>query len=129
MKHVLAYIPMTCMKEVLVKVPNDATEADVKKKIDAGEYEGTGELEDIKYPVDEKNPIEIEMESAEIVLDEIPKPPPGYSLWVKRLGDCHLAGRNASETVCGMPMLGNNYAKHLEAGEMHKCDKCWENLS
>lgn len=49
--------------------------------------------------------------------------PTGYSLWVKKLGQCHLARPNAATTSCGMPMLGNNYPKHPE---MKKCPECWK---
>lgn len=127
MKIVPAYIPMTCMKGIQVRVPNDATEEDVKKKIAAGEFEATGDLEKMKDIVDDEHPIEVEMDEAEVVEDETPVAPDGFYLWVKRLGDCHLSKSGESTTVCGMPMLGNNYAK---AGiDMKKCEECWKGQS
>jgi hypothetical protein len=54
----------------------------------------------------------------------MPRPvaPEGYSLWVKKLGQCHLNKRGESSTVCGAAMLGNNYPQHPY---MEKCPKCW----
>lgn len=36
-----------------------------------------------------------------------------YYNWVKRIKQAHLAGKNSS-TLCGMAMLGSNYARHFE---------------
>ena len=50
------------------------------------------------------------------------------TLWVKKIGDIHYAGHNT--TLCGIPMLGNNYAAHYPEldKQMHykreACKKC-----
>lgn len=44
--------------------------------------------------------------------------------WVKKLGQWHLSERGDSETICGMPMLGNNYARDIPEAERQKCPKC-----
>ena len=44
--------------------------------------------------------------------------------WVKKLGQWHLSGGNG-QTLCGVPMLGNNYAKYIPENERTKCDKCF----
>ena len=36
--------------------------------------------------------------------------------WVKKLGQWHLSGGNG-QTRCGVPMLGNNYAKYIPENE------------
>ena len=48
-----------------------------------------------------------------------------YRPWVKKLGQWHLADDNG-KTRCGVPMLGNNYAKYIPENERTKCDKCFE---
>jgi hypothetical protein len=50
--------------------------------------------------------------------------PKGYSLWIKRLGQTHLCGPSSSHTLCGMPMLGNNYEKVLPEAERKHCPDC-----
>jgi len=45
--------------------------------------------------------------------------------WVKKLGQWHLSGDNG-KTRCGVPMLGNNYAKYIPYNERTKCSKCFE---
>ena len=45
--------------------------------------------------------------------------------WVKKLGQCHLSGGNG-ETICGKPMLGNNYAKYIPENEREKCPDCFK---
>ena len=45
--------------------------------------------------------------------------------WVKKLGQWHLSGGNG-QTICGKPMLGNNYAKYIPENERTKCVKCFE---
>jgi hypothetical protein len=45
--------------------------------------------------------------------------------WVKKLGQWHLSGGNG-QTRCGVPMLGNNYAKYIPENERTKCEKCWQ---
>tara|TARA_R100001480_G_C4630540_1_gene167846 strand:+ start:64 stop:303 length:240 start_codon:yes stop_codon:yes gene_type:complete len=44
--------------------------------------------------------------------------------WVKKLGQWHLSGGNG-QTLCGVPMLGNNYAKYIPENERTKCAKCF----
>ena len=41
--------------------------------------------------------------------------------WVKRLGQGHYAGEGRT-TLCGKPMLGNNYAGHIPI--KYPCAKC-----
>ena len=48
-----------------------------------------------------------------------------YRPWVKKLGQWHLADDNG-KTRCGVPMLGNNYAKYIPENDRIKCDKCFE---
>ena len=45
--------------------------------------------------------------------------------WVKKLGQWHLSGGNG-QTLCGVLMLGNNYAKYIPENERTKCSKCFE---
>ena len=45
-----------------------------------------------------------------------------YFLWKKKIGDIHIAGER--ETLCGRPMLGNNYATQNEP--FVTCIKCTE---
>jgi len=46
-------------------------------------------------------------------------------VWTKKLGQRHyaLAGFN-HETLCGRPMLGNNYADVIPVNEQEECDEC-----
>ena len=46
--------------------------------------------------------------------------------WVKRLGQWHIMGEGSfsSETKCGKPMLGNNYAKIIPDTDREKCEEC-----
>jgi len=53
----------------------------------------------------------------------------GMSEWVKRLGQQHFSVRGKSVTACSMPMLGNNYSRHLEADEKKLCSKCSEHIN
>jgi len=52
--------------------------------------------------------------------------------FVKRLGDWHLADslNSNGKTLCGMPMLSNNYAgDYMKPGnrdKLKKCQKCFE---
>lgn len=41
--------------------------------------------------------------------------------WVKRLGQGHIAGED-HRTLCGKPMLGNNYAGHIDV--KYPCQEC-----
>ncbi len=44
--------------------------------------------------------------------------------WTKRLGQQHWHRSDESETLCGMPMLGNNYASHLSQQQKQPCGRC-----
>ena len=48
--------------------------------------------------------------------------------YTKRLGQQHLAKSGTSNTLCGMPMLGNNYErdclKDYIVGEIKPCEDC-----
>ncbi len=48
--------------------------------------------------------------------------------WTKRLGQQHLSMNDSSTTLCGKPMLGNNYATVLDDDEKTPCDQCYEIL-
>ena len=50
---------------------------------------------------------------------------PTYYDWVKKLGQWHKAEKGSSTTVCGMPMLGNNYASTIPETDRKKCEKCF----
>ena len=49
-------------------------------------------------------------------------------LYIKRLGQQHWSKENSHTTLCGMPMLGNNYAreslKKFIVGKIAPCKKC-----
>lgn len=47
-----------------------------------------------------------------------------FGHWVKRLGQWHLYRQGESTTLCGMPMLGNNYSKIIPEKERKTCTKC-----
>ncbi len=51
--------------------------------------------------------------------------PEEYIVWTKKLGQRHYAkaGFN-SETLCGMPMLGNNYVNVIPFDEQEECEEC-----
>jgi len=55
----------------------------------------------------------------------------GYGLyeWVKKLGQQHLAWSSDTTTLCGMSMLGNNYAKALDDKDKKLCKDCKEHLA
>jgi len=44
--------------------------------------------------------------------------------WVKRLGQQHWYTGGSMRTLCGMPMLGNNYAKERHEGKKTPCEEC-----
>ena len=48
-----------------------------------------------------------------------------YRPWVKKLGQWHLSNDDG-KTRCGVPMLGNNYAKYIPENERTKCEKCFK---
>lgn len=50
------------------------------------------------------------------------------NLWTKRLDVMHRYEPGKSATVCGKPMLGNNYATFFKEGQREKCKECWEGL-
>ena len=57
-------------------------------------------------------------------------PPEGYFAWTKKLGQRHYAKAGFdSETLCGMPMLGNNYASAIPISDQTECQKCADILS
>lgn len=45
-----------------------------------------------------------------------------FNIWLKKIGSKHYSEPGASTTLCGLPMLGNNYAKHRE--ESTECTEC-----
>jgi len=46
-------------------------------------------------------------------------------LWTKKLDEMHICDPNSDyATVCGKPMLGNNYADYFPDRE--KCKKCFK---
>ena len=47
-----------------------------------------------------------------------------YMHWVKRLRQAHLS-EGGSRTLCGMPMLGSNYAELYSEADWNLCDKCY----
>ena len=46
--------------------------------------------------------------------------------WVKRLGQWHLAEKGQGVTLCGRPMLGNNYAREIPVEKRKQCKECWK---
>jgi len=47
-----------------------------------------------------------------------------YHEWTKRLGQKHWSRPGESETICGKPMLGNNYARILTEKDKELCEDC-----
>ena len=47
------------------------------------------------------------------------------SNWVKRLGQWHLYVDGDRKTLCGKPMLGNNYDKFVHIEYRKRCDHCF----
>ena len=45
--------------------------------------------------------------------------------WVKKLGQWHLHEHGADVTLCGTPMLGNNYSRHIPESERERCPGCF----
>lgn len=47
-------------------------------------------------------------------------------VWTKRLGQRHYARNDGftHETLCGIPMLGNNYANVIPEREQKECEEC-----
>ena len=48
--------------------------------------------------------------------------------WTKRLGQQHFSVHNQPHTLCGKPMLGNNYAKAYSQEDKTPCAECTENI-
>ncbi len=45
--------------------------------------------------------------------------------WTKKLGQQHWSIPGTyTGTLCGMPMLGNNYAKHIDEEDKTPCPQC-----
>jgi len=44
--------------------------------------------------------------------------------WTKKLGQKHWSMIGEHETLCGRPMLGNNYASDLEDKFKTPCEDC-----
>jgi len=49
--------------------------------------------------------------------------------WTKRLGQQHWARGGDYVTLCGRPMLGNNYSSHIKDRYKTTCDECKQLLS
>ena len=49
-------------------------------------------------------------------------------VWTKRLGQRHYTRDGMTETLCGRPMLGNNYASIIPESEQEECEECVEAL-
>ena len=47
-----------------------------------------------------------------------------FSEWVKRLGQQHWSIPGTGETLCGRPMLGNNYANVIDDSRKSECEDC-----
>jgi len=46
------------------------------------------------------------------------------SIWVKRLGQRHYSVPCTGKTLCGMPMLGNNYSNMIPESDQEECTEC-----
>lgn len=47
-----------------------------------------------------------------------------FNEWTKKFGDQHWSMTGEYETLCGMPMLGNNYANFLDDHHKTPCTCC-----
>jgi hypothetical protein len=45
--------------------------------------------------------------------------------WTKKLGQWHLHLKDGV-TLCGSPMLGNNYTQDIPESEREKCEECFK---
>ncbi len=45
-------------------------------------------------------------------------------VWTKKLGQKHYTRDGMDETLCGRPMLGNNYASVIPESEQKECEEC-----
>ena len=52
----------------------------------------------------------------------------GLFEWTKKLGQQHFSVPNEPTTLCGMPMLGNNYARAYGDEDKTPCPTCEEAL-
>lgn len=48
--------------------------------------------------------------------------------WVKKLGQWHKAEHGAYETLCGSPMLGNNYEHLINEEARTPCADCMDTM-
>ena len=46
--------------------------------------------------------------------------------WTKKLGQQHWSMNGEHGTLCGMPMLGNNYARYYDEEDKTPCHSCAE---
>jgi hypothetical protein len=53
---------------------------------------------------------------------------PYYANYVKRFGQWHLSRADKCNglTLCGVPMLGNNYELDIPEKDRAKCPSCWD---
>lgn len=47
-------------------------------------------------------------------------------LWTKKIGPSHIAGKTT--TLCGIPMLGNNYSWSVDVNNLSLCEDCIKKL-
>ena len=47
-----------------------------------------------------------------------------YLNWVKKLKQAHLSDPGY-KTICGMPMLGSNYARYYKQQHWNRCKECY----
>ena len=47
-----------------------------------------------------------------------------YYEWTKKLGQKHWSKSNSPTTICGKPMLGNNYASLINEENKTPCEEC-----
>jgi|TARA_R110000796_G_scaffold163493_1_gene280421 hypothetical protein len=53
-----------------------------------------------------------------------------FTEWTKRLGQQHFAMYDGTgRTLCGMPMLGNNYAHAMHDEDKAPCSQCAERMA
>lgn len=45
-------------------------------------------------------------------------------VWTKKLGQRHYTRTGMSKTLCGIPMLGNNYAEIIPRSGQEDCREC-----
>ena len=53
----------------------------------------------------------------------------GLNEWTKKSGQQHFSVPNAHTTLCGMAMLGNNYARAYNQDDKTYCPECEEEVS